>query len=98
MADPTKWDWADAVAGGLMGILPGMATVYGWFSTKICTVHDRIDQVHERVGVHATHIAVLTAHHEANLQFQERIDTALTALNRKTDDQTNILLELKRRH
>lgn len=98
MADPTKWDWADAVAGGLMGLLTGMASVFGWFNRRLGTVHERIDHVHDRVSTHSTHIAVLTAHHESNLQFQERIDTALTALNRKTDDQTNILLELKRRH
>ncbi len=97
MADPSKVDWADVTVGGLMGLLTGMASVFGWFSGKLGKVHDRIDQVHARVSDHSTHIAVLGAHHEANLQFQERIDTTLTALNEKNDEQMKILLELKRR-
>lgn len=97
MADPSKIDVGDAVAGGLMGLLTGMASVFGWFSGKLGKGHERIDQVHLRVSDHATHIAVLGAHHQANLQFQERIDTTLTALNEKNDEQMKILLELKGR-
>jgi len=97
MADPSKVDLGDAVAGGLMGLLTGMASVFGWFSGKFGKVYERIDQVHARVSDHATHIAVLGAHHQANLQFQERIDLTLTALNEKNDEQMKILLELKGR-
>lgn len=98
MADPTKWDWADAVVGGMMGLLTGLASVFGWFNGKIGKVHDRIDQVHDRVSSHATHIAVLGAHHENNLQFQERIDCQLTALNEKNDEQIKLLMKLTQRH
>jgi len=97
MADPSKLDWADAAAGGIMGLLTGMASVFGWFSGKFGKVHERIDAVHTRLSEHSTHIAVLGAHHQVNLQFQERIDTTLTALNDKTDEQMKILLELKGR-
>lgn len=97
MADPSRVDWSDALMGGVMGILTGIASMFGWFSGKLGKVHDRIDAVHARVSDHATNIAVLGAHHQANLQFQERIDTTLTALNEKNDEQMKILLELKGR-
>lgn len=97
MADPSKVDWSDAAAGGLMGLLTGVASVFSWVSGKLGKVHDRIDAVHDRVSDHATNIAVLTAHHEANLQFQERIDSTLTALDEKNDAQMKILLELRGR-
>lgn len=97
MTDPAKWDWADAASGAVMGVLGGVVSMFGWFSGRIGKVHDRIDHVHDRVSMHSTHIAVLTAHHEANLQFQERIDSTLTALDEKNDAQMKILLELKGR-
>ena len=97
MADPSKVDWSDALMGAIMGILTGLASMFGWFNGKVGKVHDRIDVVHGRVSEHTTHIAVLTAHHEANLQFQERIDSTLTALDEKNDAQMKILLELKGR-
>lgn len=96
--DPTKWDWADALVGGVIGLITGLATVFGWINGKLGQVHERIDQFHVRVSDHATNIAVLTAHHENNLQFQERMDHSLTALNEKNDEQMKILLELKGRH
>lgn len=97
MADPSKLDWADALVGGVLGIVTGMASVFGWFSGRFGKVHERLDAVHTKISDHATDIAVLGAHHEANLQFQERIDTTLTALNEKNDEQMKILLELKGR-
>lgn len=97
MADPSKLDLGDAAVGGVMGLLTGMASVFGWFSGKLGKVHERIDAVHAKVSDHAMNIAVLGAHHQANLQFQERIDSTLTALRENNDEQMKILLELKGR-
>lgn len=97
MNDPSKFDWYDVLLGGAMGICTGIAAMFGWFSDKIGKVHDRIDTLHAKVGGQETHIAVLVAHHDAHIQFQERIDSTLASLNAKHDAQMQILLELKGR-
>lgn len=96
VSDP-RWDWADSFTGAVMGAVAGAASVFGWVNKRIGTVHGRINATNERLGVHATDIAVLTAHHQANLQFQARIDQTLQALNVKQDEQMKILVELKGR-
>lgn len=104
MADPTKVDWADALAGGLMGLLTGMASVFGWFSGRIGKVHERIDTVHARINTvtqtasdQAASIKVLEAHHDAKLQRLERIEDNLTAINEKQDRQMELLIDIRGR-
>jgi len=97
MADPTKWDWADAISGAAMGALTGVVSLFGWFGRKLSGIHKRIDEVQKHVHTHESNIAVLRAHHEANLNFQNRIDRTLQAVNDKQDAQMQILMELKGR-
>ena len=104
MADPTKVDWADAVAGGLMGLLTGMASVFGWFSGRLGKVHERIDTAHARNNTvtqaardPASSINVLEAHHDAKLQRLERIEDNLTAINEKQDRQMELLIDIRGR-
>ena len=97
MADPSKWDWADAIAGMLMGLISGLAGLFSWFSSRVNIVHERIDVMHEKTSAQASSIAVLEAHHEANLKFQGRIDDSLSAINDKQDRQMEILMDLRGR-
>lgn len=97
MVEPSKWDWADSISGFFLGMIGGIVSLFGWFSGKVGTVHGRIDGMVTTANTHATDIAVLKAHHETHLQFQERIEGNLSALNDKQDQQMKILLELKGR-
>jgi hypothetical protein len=104
MADPSKWDWADTLSGMLLGVVSGILSLFGWFSTKVGTVHDRIDAVHDRINIvtqaasdQAASIKVLEAHHGAKLQRLDRIEGNLTAINEKQDRQMEILMDLRGR-
>lgn len=98
MADPTKWDWADAVSGAVMGVLGGMVSMLGWFSGKLGKVHDRIDAVHGKVHSHAVHIAELQANDLARVQRLERIEDGLDEINKKQDRQMEILMDIRGRN
>lgn len=97
VADPTKMDWADALLGALVGVVSGVASLFGWFNGKVSRVHDRINEVHEQAHQQAAHIAALNAHHQANLMFQSRIDENLAAIDEKQDRQMEILMDLRGR-
>ena len=97
MVEPSKWDWADAISGFSMGAIGAVLSLFGWFGKKIGVVHGRLDGMVQATNHHATDIAVLKAHHDTHLQFQERIEGNLSALNEKQDQQMRILLELKGR-
>lgn len=97
MADPTRWEMADTVLGGVMAAASAIAGLFGWFGRKIGKVHDRIDALQERANEHASSIAVLEAHHEAKMQRLARIEDGLQALNEKNDRQMEILMDLRGR-
>ena len=97
MADPTKWDWADAVSGVFLGILSGILGLFSWFGGKVGKVHDRIDALHGRLNSHDSHIAVLQAQEVVKFQRMERIEDNLTAINEKQDRQMEILMDLRGR-
>jgi len=97
VADPTKWDWADAILGAVVGMVSGVASLFGWFNGKVSRVHERINEVHDRTHDQAAQLAALNAHHQANLMFQGRIDENLAAINEKQDRQMEILMDLRSR-
>lgn len=104
MVEPSKWDWADTASGMLLGIVSGIVSLFGWFSRKVGTVHDRIDAVHERINLvkqsandQASSIKVLEAHHDANLNRLARIEDNLSAINDKQDRQMEILIDIRGR-
>ncbi len=95
MVDPTKWDWADAISGAVMGVLTAIVGLFGWFGRKIGTVHDRIDRLQERMGTQQSSIAVLEAHHDAKMERLASIEDHLAAIDEKQNRQIEILLALK---
>lgn len=97
MADPTKWDLADAAMGLVVGVVSGIASMAGWFSRKLGTVHDRIDRLHASHASHATSIAVLQANGQAITERLQRIEEGQSTINEKQDRKMEILVDLRKR-
>lgn len=97
MVEPSKWDWADAVSGLVLGIVGGVATLYGWFSRKVDAMHGRISTVKQAVNDQAASIKVLEAHHDATLRRLSSIEENSSEINKKQDRQMEILLDIQRR-
>lgn len=96
MVEPSKWDWADAVSGLVMGIVTGVMTLYSWFSHKVDAMHGRISTVKQVVNDQAASIKVLEAHHAATLHRLERIEDNSAVINEKQDRQMEILIDIQR--
>lgn len=97
MTPDPQWSWIDSFFGAVLGAVAGLLSLLGWTHRQVNTLHARINATNQTVGQHATDIATLEAHHEANLQFQERVDRALYDLSVKNDEQLKILMELRGR-
>jgi len=94
MGDLSKWDWADAASGAVMGVLGGVVSMFGWFNGKLGKVHDRIDRLHTAQEGHTTSIAVLQANGQAIAERLQRIEEGQATMNEKQDDQMKILMDL----
>lgn len=97
MVEPSKWDWADALSGLMLGIVSGILTLYGWFSRKVDAMHGRISTVKQTVNEQAASIKVLEANHEDALRRLSSIEKNSSEINRKQDRQMEILLDIQRR-
>lgn len=89
-----RWEWIDMIVGLVMGAISGLLGVLGWTNRQHNILHERINETNKAAGLQASQIATLKAHHEANANFQERVDESLKELNRKNEDQLKILLRL----
>lgn len=94
VVDP-KWEWADSFTGAVLGAVMGFLSMLGWVSGKMQLLHNRINKTNDLVGDHAVDLATLTAHHEANVKFQHRIDETLERLTAQNGEQLRLLAELK---
>lgn len=95
MVEPSKWDWADALAGVAMGIITGILSLFSWFSGKVGLVHQRLDAMQDKVADHGTSIRVLEAQHHAKLQRLDRIEESVMSINEKQDRQMEILMDIR---
>jgi hypothetical protein len=91
-------DWSDALLGGVMGVMTGIASMFGWFSGKLGKVHDRIDALHGHVHAHAVDLAELQANDLARVQRLERIEFGLDEINKKQDRQMVVLMDIRGRN
>lgn len=96
--NPDKWDWVDSLMGMMTGLVGGILSLFGWFHRQVSRTHERIDDLHERIGEHGTSIKVLEANHVAGLQRLDRIEEHITAISEKQDRQMEILVDLRQRH
>lgn len=101
MADP-KWDFVDTITGVIMGAVTTFLTLMGVINRRFDKAHARIAGTEEAIGDHAVSIATLNAHHQANTQFQDRVDRSLRNLEEQNSEQLrqnaemlNLLGELK---
>lgn len=72
----------------------GLAAAMKWFTGKHRRMQDRINQLECDKNTHATRIAVLEVHHQANLERLGRIEVGMDNLNKKQDRQTELLVTL----
>lgn len=101
VADP-KWEFMDTVVGVIMGAITAVLGMLGIINRRFDATHERIAGTEKAIGKHAVNIATLNAHHQANTQFQDRVDRSLRNLEEQNSEQLrqnaemlNLLGELK---
>ena len=101
VSDPMKWDWADAIAGALVGLVGGIVSLFSWFYGRVLSVetklHARVDALALQVNEHESNIAVLEAQHVAKMERLEKIDGSIGEVHRRLDRQMEVLLDLRGR-
>lgn len=104
-----KWEWMDTIFGAVLGVFGAVATMTGWTGRKFTDVHQaqdllrkdmdqKIADLHERVTPLAEDVAELRAHHEAKMQRLVTIEGSMREIDRKQDEQMQILYRLAEKH
>lgn len=89
MADPklVPESIMDAVTGAIMGAIMTFLGMMGLLNRRFDKAHERIDSIEKSGARHSIEIATLTAHHQANTQFQDRVDRSLRNLEEQNTEQ-----------
>jgi hypothetical protein len=86
VTDP-KWELTDTILGAIMGAIATFLGLMGVINNRFDKAYKRIENIEESGGRHAVNIATLTAHHQANTQFQDRVDRSLGNLEEQNSEQ-----------